>query len=288
MFRATGMARMGRREVGWLEELEKDTTTRSADPKQRMISWANDKVSQHAPHVMGPTLNMLMRAENRTVTALLNSKNANQTKEIITAAYKRAGLESPFGASRSAPSSVSREFENDVIKALHNQTVITQQIATTLQHIPTTEHHAAMDKFMKDTQESYISTVKALAEAVHQLERRVESWETDFLPHLIDRLPVEHPPSPASPSASVIGSPRASGESKHIDRPQPYQHEEQQRAEEPQGEVNALDRLRDISLRNCCEKVISQQKQQEANLSGIGEVAAPAVTTALKPFRSRN
>ena len=262
------------------------------DPKQRMIGWANDKVTAHAPFLLGPTLNMLMRAESRTVTALLNSKNANQTKEIVAAAYRRAGLDSPLtDSARAAKTSVvTSAFETDFIKALHNQTVITQQIATTLQEIPKTEHHAKMDALMRDTQESYVTAVTALAKAVQKLEERVESWETTFLPQLIDRLPQALPPSPATTTPSEHEE-EHEDKKRHVDRAAPYSPREPSRHEAPQEGVNALDRIRERSLRNCCERILSSQKQQETKQEQPMAQEAPVATetaSALRPFRSKN
>ena len=292
----SGCGKLQRQQRGGAKKIPQD---KERDPKQRMISWANDKVQEHAPQVMGPTLNMLMRAETRTVTALLNSKNQHQTKEIITAAYRRAGLDPPFGAPKQSSSQLSSAFETDFIKAMTNQAIITQQIAEALSEIPKKEKHDMMDKFMRDTQESYITAVKSLSEAIQKLEQRIESWETTFLPQLIDRLPDKPPPSPASDTSSTH---RQSGDSKRHsnERSQPYSGRGMVRHEHGHGQaqqdVSALDKLREISLRNCCERLMSSQKQQQEVTCVEENVAQEAPTsphqvvaqapTALKPFRS--
>ena len=61
-----------------------------------MMHWAQHKLQTDVPTLVGPTSTMLLKAEARTISALLNSKSQAQTKQIMIAAYRCAGLQDPF------------------------------------------------------------------------------------------------------------------------------------------------------------------------------------------------
>ena len=67
-----------------------------ADPKKAMMHWAQHKLQTDTPSIVGPTFTMPLKAEARTIPALMNSKSPMQTKQIMVAAYRRAGLQDPF------------------------------------------------------------------------------------------------------------------------------------------------------------------------------------------------
>ena len=62
------------------------------DPKKAMMRWAQHKLRTDAPTIVGPTSTMLLKAEARAISALMNCKSPAQTKQIMVAAYRRAGL----------------------------------------------------------------------------------------------------------------------------------------------------------------------------------------------------
>ena len=85
---------------------------------------------------------MILKAEARTVTALMNSKSQAQTRQIVIAAYRRAGLGDPFQAPVHEPMRVHCPLESitkdldDLRTALLNQVQITQAIADTMKAVP--------------------------------------------------------------------------------------------------------------------------------------------------------
>ena len=91
----------------------------SQHPRSAMIVWAEDKISREVPGLNMLTVRMLLRAEQRTVSAVLHARSEAQTKEVIRAAFRRAGLTMGAGAHE----------ENDIVSldtttALRQQTVI--------------------------------------------------------------------------------------------------------------------------------------------------------------------
>ena len=128
--------------------------------KKAMNHFAQHKIQMHAPTVLGPNTNMLLKAEARTVTALMNSKSAAQTRQILVAAYRRAGLSDPFQAqSQEAPSAhppladITRDL-NDMRQALLNQVEITQTIAETMKDTPKAQNFDLLAAAFSQAQKS--------------------------------------------------------------------------------------------------------------------------------------
>ena len=57
-----------------------------------MLIWAEDKVRREIDGLKQLTVRMILRAEQRTVAAVLHSRSATQTREVMVAAYRRTGL----------------------------------------------------------------------------------------------------------------------------------------------------------------------------------------------------
>ena len=112
-------------------------------PRAVMIVWAEDKIRREIEGVNPLTVRMLLKAEQRTVSAILHTRSATQTREVLQAAYRRAGL------SMQAPQQLQEQQQEqqqtqppqealtDMVRALHNQATITTQIADRLAASPT-------------------------------------------------------------------------------------------------------------------------------------------------------
>ena len=103
-------------------------------PRSVMIMWAEDKVSREVPGLNTLTVRMLLRAEQRTVSAVLHARSATQTREVMCAAYRRAGLNIDGPA---APANPPDRAHQDLATALAQQTIIAGQIADRLAQSPT-------------------------------------------------------------------------------------------------------------------------------------------------------
>ena len=107
----------------------------SQHPRSAMIVWAEDKISREVPGLNMLTVRMLLRAEQRTVSAVLHARSEAQTKEVIKAAYRRAGLTMGRGEHEDTEALVT----TDMTTALRQQTIITGQIAERMATLPTTQ-----------------------------------------------------------------------------------------------------------------------------------------------------
>ena len=269
-------------------QTERGGAKREEEPRQKMMAWAMDKVRSHAPAAEGLTLKMILRAEGRTVTSLMNSKNPTQTKEIIIAAFRRAGLPNPF-----LPQ--PRVHEHDVgpqldamVHAMLEQTKITQQIADSFQSLPSMHQYQSLLTYMQQIQTSYIETVRSLTLVVGKLEQRIQTWETTLLPHLIDRLPVPRATTPQSCPTTPVYEDTTQTKKMKVAQSEQVDVEEDEYVEgervtedggatRDQVPTGPLDVLRERSLRACCAKLIEAQ-------------AAPTPTAkpaALRPFKAK-
>ena len=61
--------------------------------KQEMQKWAVQKINEHMPHLPHKVAKHLAKAENRTVSAVMNSKSPVQTAHVVIAALRRAGID---------------------------------------------------------------------------------------------------------------------------------------------------------------------------------------------------
>ena len=152
------------------------------DPKRVMMGWAEQKIRDEAPEAQGKTMSMIMRAEPRTVTAIMHAKSPTQTKEVITAAFKRAGLPSPFHPIPVPEREMERVDLQPVMSAIAEQTTITAQIASILGEMPKASNYEDLVQYMRESQNSYIRAVEALAMTVARLERTMSTWEQAYLP----------------------------------------------------------------------------------------------------------
>ena len=150
---------------------------RLPDQRAQMINWAIDKIREHLPDVPIPTATMLCRAETRTITAVLLSKSPTQTRQVMDAACKRAGIPTTRHLA-SMPEQGGETVNLDhVIDALKNQTLLFGQLMEVIAQVPTADTQNAMVEAFRLQQHASMQAVTALATAVGKMESRMEKWE---------------------------------------------------------------------------------------------------------------
>ena len=107
-------------------------------PRAVMIAWAEDKVRRELPTLNPLTVTMLLKAEQRTMSAVLHTRSAAQTREVMAAAYRRAGLRidqpqpsSPQQQQQAAPVMPTADVANLMQNVDHIMTAIMQQVTIT-------------------------------------------------------------------------------------------------------------------------------------------------------------
>ena len=241
--------------------------------RSQMIAWAEQKVRTDAPQAQGKTLTMIMRAEPRTITAIMHAKSPSQTREVIIAAYKRAGLPSPFHEEQQEKAEYDMQT---VVNAMTEQTRMTSEMVRILQEVPKEAHYAELVEYMRQSQASYTHAVEALAKSVSRLENTIATWEEAYLPQLLGQ---QRPRPPASTPCATdmdteVGSQDYvsvhSGHREHTLPLEDMSHEDA--VDAPPG----FERIQTRSLRSCCERVVQDG-------AGRGE----SVGSAMRPFRAR-
>ena len=174
---------------------------RPQQQRSQMMSWAEQKVRTDSPEAQGKTLTMIMRAEPRTTTAIMHAKSPAQTREVIIAAYKRAGLPSPFHGNKTEDKATDM---HEVVEAIATQTKITSDVAKILKDVPRGKHYEELVTYMRDSQVSSIQAVESLAKTFARLESTMATWEKAYLPQLVGH-PQPRPPA-TTPQAMDTGT----------------------------------------------------------------------------------
>ena len=98
-------------------------------PRSAMLVWAEDRIAREVQGLNMLTVRMLLRAEQRAATAVWHARGPAQTREVLVAAYCRAGLSIEQGP-REVQCGESGVLGLDGIRdAMLTQTTITSQIA---------------------------------------------------------------------------------------------------------------------------------------------------------------
>ena len=104
-------------------------------PMSAMLIWAEDKVRREVTGLNPLTVRMLLKAEQRTVSAVLHSRSVAQTREILVAAFRRAGLTMETATGEEQGGGMARA--DDMTQAMLRQVTITSQIAEQLRSMST-------------------------------------------------------------------------------------------------------------------------------------------------------
>ena len=196
------------------------------DPRVAMHAWAFQRVSREFPSINAATLNILLRAEARTVTAVLNSRSTMQLASVIDAALRRAGLppmqptpqqqqeneqdqaqqqDADQQEPRTAPTTEQPAYMDlHLQQTLQQQVYLAQQILHTTMQQPTSQDFINLIATMQVQASAQARAVQQLAEVVAALESRMQMWETTFLREVIDRLPHGAPQTPDDTQATQL------------------------------------------------------------------------------------
>ena len=173
-----------------------------ADPRSAMLIWAQQRIARDLPHANHTAIATLLRAENRTVCAVLNARSTLQVQEAVEAAWRRAGLPGVAVPRRAPEPSVppadgdeaehgprSREVDqvshdpqhSEVVRvlpphlqqmtdALFRQTVSIQNILGVLQAQPTVHDFMNMMNAMQLQSNAQVQAITEFAQALARVE----------------------------------------------------------------------------------------------------------------------
>ena len=209
-----------------------------ANPKQQCIAWAHQRASEAIPAASAQTLTVLLKAEFRLSTAVMQAKTLDQVRHCVAAAYRRAGLVPPPGTP-GAPSEVpdgpnEKEEEPDtkfwiaqMASAVTTQTGILTELLSSQSIMQTKGDAAQSTKEIVDVINAQHQHIKDLEKTIAELNTRIAAWETWFLPEVLDRLPSgipkTNPATPESTPAKPLSAMSQSPTKMHVEVPtEPY------------------------------------------------------------------
>ena len=181
-----------------------------ADPRTLMLGWAKDKVLEKVPELNPATVHFLLRAENRTVGAILNARSPTQVKEVIYAAWKRAGLDDQGRPTQQSTvesvnpvvggaSAYNHPAANQLMQVVQNQSQEIQQLLAVMQSQPTQQDYITLVTSLQQQGDAQTEAMRALTTLIAKMEMRVEHWENAFLHKLLENSPQVAPPTPLYP-----------------------------------------------------------------------------------------
>ena len=268
---------------------------RSGNPRTAMLFFAQDRVAREMPQMPRGTANLLLRAEARTVSAVLNARSSAQLEQVMQAALRRADLqqEAQQQADSQAPQA---ENLQPVVAQL---TMTAQILAHQVQHLsselavtsaqPTKEQYAQMLVNLTTSTAVHLQGLQDLTRRIHGLEERIQAWEQNYLPEILSRLPHNAPQTPDDYS-------QTEAQQETPTPPQRQEQDQQDSTQERDEEVQIIDS--DEQERPTPEQPVPPQPEEALmtpqndgqptilDLLALRSVAAQRGGRALNPFRS--
>ena len=177
-----------------------------------MLVWAQQRIARELPQYNTATVTTLLRAENRTVCAVLNCRSTVQLTAVLEAALRRAGLKNQQPAQQADPPQQDQQQQQpqqdaapahgtpihiqQLVEAMHRQTMAIQTILSVTQHQPTSPDFMNFVATLQVQNHATIQAIAGFTQVLARLERRIEAWETTYLAELMDRLPLPVPQTP--------------------------------------------------------------------------------------------
>ena len=250
---------------------------KAEDPKAMMMRIAQQRIAEFYPQAVGPTTTMLLRAEQRTITASLNSKSAIQLRQVIDAAYKRANLSAPGckqeqEVAGGSASTIMREEAKSLNEAMQQQMKVNSEVVDKV----ASERAEDLLKIMaiiKSQADMQAKTIQALVLEVKVLQQKISEWEETILPCIVENLPgMRALPTPESEDEPMhdadrdIPLPLSRQERQDRDAEERGRQQDDLQTIEGEGEVRPVDQssviayMEQVSLKQCCQLVIQSSE----------------------------
>ena len=132
-----------------------------------MIALAKQKIQGELPTADNLTTAMILRAENRTVTSVMNARSSHQLKEVLSAAYCRAGLIPPFEAVKNEKPDIDGESKMEetaksMTEAMTTQTSMLAQKKNLMAQQPKVEHMTRVEKKVENQAKDILTCATSL------------------------------------------------------------------------------------------------------------------------------
>ena len=231
------------------------------DPKAWMHAWALDKIQRELPSMSQAQASFLLRAEARTVNAVLNAKSTMQLQEVITAAKRRADIMQGEAVAAAATDAGPTTSTSEQIIATQN-IIINQLTQLQTSHVSKPDL-AELWHNLQIQQAVQVQHMQQMLARIEQLEKHITAMQNVF-------------PNPTEPSPTPVYSEMAPEEMASENQQHPGQQQPQPLAQisppglvdlstsspEPnQSEPSFLKALEEKSLHNQCQRVVGLATQ---------------------------
>ena len=151
-----------------------------SDPRTAMHTRAMQKTEEQMPELPAAVANTLLRAEARTVTAVLHSKSQSQLQEGITAALRRAGYP-PLAALRSYTTATTTEPETATVQTLQSSVEKLEAVCVYQQQQQQGEGATMQIMAMINSYRvAQTAVINDLAAQLKKLDARMQCWEEHY------------------------------------------------------------------------------------------------------------
>ena len=266
------------------------------DPRRACVGWAAQRIGEVVPAANSQTVNMLLRGEFKLATAIMQCRTTEQVRHCLAAAYRRSGLSPPPGTP-GAPSQPEQTGDGEsynigatdgmhawlgqMAATLTRQTEIMTIVTKQQMEAPNRSDLGSMDIKYEQRAEETMKALQDMSTTIDKLVTKMDHWETYFLPHILDRLPEQPPPSPSSsvsekphrsspynmPAKKIESKDQLKDKQAHKDQGGPEAGAEAVTSADAVGTLQVLEAA---SLKAQCAKVVASNNPQ-----------------ALHPFKAR-
>ena len=170
--------------------------TAAIEPRTAMFTWATQKIARECPECQARTVSVILRGEPRVVSAVLNTRSAAQTREVLRAAYRRAAIPYPTQVQgggeqqeqhqqnppqqQQRPAgehSPLRPQMEEVINMMGNQNAILTRMMGDLSHNGILNNHMVMIDVLRQHNHAQEAAIRGLTQAIVGIEQRMLVWE---------------------------------------------------------------------------------------------------------------
>ena len=218
------------RQLERMQSQQRGGMRRSPDPRTQFIGAAQQRAHECVPQANPLTIAALLRAEHKSVGALLNCRTPEQVKHCLTAVYRRAGLPPPASEQQhTPPSQPTDESAAQPSTQLADIAEWMKQLMETM-----TNHTASMTALMQMQMESSTSgdaleiknnllsfrvaqqtELDELKASIQTIANKMSRWENEG-------IPIRH-----GPVENISENARQRERSAPYGRDHPVQHEQE-------------------------------------------------------------
>ena len=173
----------------------------AVEPRTAMFTWATQKIARECPECQPRTAAVILRGETRVIAAVLNTRSAAQTREVMRAAYRRAAIPYPaLQGEGNAPAGQQQQQQqegqpaqqqqrannevaelrrqmDDTLQLMGNQNTILAQMMGDLSQNGILNQHMITVDVLQQHNSAQVAAIRRLTQAIVAVENRLARLE---------------------------------------------------------------------------------------------------------------